>query len=678
MLWFRWVLVRWILVVCCWMPSQALATFNGIDAADIRQHAKTITTELAAKAPSDLSALDYYKLTLAYDELSNKDGALAAANQGLLKVEDVRLQYELTMARASVYGRLFRDTRKAIEDLNQAEQLLNSLTTAEINDVRARLYETFAQAYNQLGNLDDAARYGQLAVDDAVRQNLPKQEVRSRLILGRIVLQQNNYAEAQRQLSRALELAKTTNQQAQIGSIALRLGMAYQKLEQYDNAINHFLQSRDYYGSQKVSSQQVTIALHLANCYLATGNLAAAAQEIDKAHSLTTQLQSDPLLMAQVLYLQGSLASHQHQNNRAEELLVKSLQLYQQQGQLTMSAEVTMNLVEHLLSTNELVKANTYLAQQEKPEQLPLYLQQQWFDSLAKLRAREQQWQAAYEAQYKAAELRFRWVKQQENFKLAGLQAQLPREAKPKTTETSAGSQWSLILNIGLSLALLLVTLNSTQLWRKRRHDQGKTPSRFHLLSWATFAKKLTREQQREPHILMAVQLEQVSQRKHQFGERRLRALWQDLLANLPADYQQRYTIHTDTFWLYVPVSQFDGLVEPLQQTLHRLALGLPESCGIHVFSAELQPLMGANWPAEALMGLRELVWSSWQHLTKPRRIQHIHATSPTLTPVSWLAENVRLDIDNAIQLGLLRLELLRDEPVELTRQLDRDDRLPL
>lgn len=665
----RWF--RLILVLCCMIPLGVMAAFNGIDAADIRQHAKTIAAELGAKAPNELSALEFYKLTLAYDELSNKDGALAAANQGLQKVDEARLHYELTIARASVYGRLFRDTRKAIDDLKQAELLLNTLTNAEINEVRARLYETFAQAYNQLGNLDDASRYAQLAVDDAVRQKLPKQEVRSRLILGRIVLQQNNYAEAQRQLSRALELAKVTNQQAQIGSIALRLGMAYQKLEQYDQAIQHLLQARDYYKRQKVSSQLVTIALHIAQCQLDTGNLAAAATEIDTAYTLTTQLQSDPLLMAQVMSLQGILASHQHQDSRAEELLIKSLQLYQQQGQLTMSAEVSMQLVSHLLSQHQLVKANTYLTQIQNPEQLPLYLQQAWFDLLAKLRAAEQQWQAAYDAQNKAAELRFRWVKQQENNKLAGLQEQLPSQPAVRDKDTGFWHQWSVVLNVALSLTLLLVIINSTQLWRKRRREQGKQSSRFNLLSWMAFAKKLTREQQREPQLLVAVQLEQVSQRKHQFGERRLRALWQDLLETLPEDYQQRYTIHTDTFWLYLPATQGHALTDPLQQTLHRLALGLPQASGFHVFSAELQPLMGAHWPADALMGLRELVWSSWQRLTKPGRIQHIHATSPTLTPVSWLAENVRSDIDNAIQLGLLRLELVRDEPVELARQLD-------
>lgn len=662
-------LTRALLAACMLFSGITSAALHGIDATEIRLHAKAIVSELNQQSQDALSAYDLYRLTLAYDELSNKDAALSAANMGLQKATDPRIRYELLVAKASIYGRLFRDTRKAIEVLTEAEQQIAALTSAETNEVRSRLYETFAQAYNQLGDLTEAVRYARLSVDDAVRQHLPKQEVRSRLILGRIVLQQNNYAEAQRQLTQALQLATSNGMQAQIGSIALRLGMAYQKLGQYKDATTHFLLARDFYKTTNVNSQQVTIALNLADCYLHNADTAAAAHEIDLAQQLTTQLNDDPLLMAQVRYMQGMLAQANNDASNAESLMVRALQLYQQQGQLTMSAEVTMALVTQLIERNALDKANRYLSQVATPEQLPLYLQQQWYELNAQLRAREAAWHDAYQAQQKATELRFRWVQQQEKYKLDGLQEQLQQQPVPQVVKAPAETSqtWQLRLNVLLTVALVLMSITSVQLWRQRRLAPKKSSATV-MLSWASFAKQLVQAHDNTPQVLLAVQMEHVSQRKHELGERRLRAFWQEFVQALPRELQDNYTIHTDTLWLHMPANQWASLLDPLQQTLHRIALRMPTRTGFHLFSAQLQPLMGYAWSADALLGIRELVWCSWQHLVTPGRIQHVHATSPTLTPVSWSAENVRQDIENAVQLGLLQLELIRDEPVELGR----------
>lgn len=655
-------------IAACWLyPAALFAAVAGVDLSVVRDNAQAVVDEYSNQVAEQLPAVDLYKLSIAHDELRNKEAALTSVNLALQKSTEPNLTYELLLEKASIYGRLFRDTRKAIDVLQQAEQQLSHLTQAEINEVRARLYETFAQAFNQLGDLDEAGRYARLSVDEALRQQLPSQEIRSRLILGRVVLQQNNYNEAQRQLSQALSLAKSTQQVAQVGSIELRLGMAYQKLEQYDEAISHFLQAREYYQHEKLSSQLVTIALNLADCYLNRGDIAAASAEVEQGKLLTEQQKSDPLLMAQVYYMQGMLADVQHQPKAAEDLLQRSLQLYQQQSQLTMSAEVSLALVGQLLEREDLVKANTYMDALQTPEKLPLYLQQQWFDALAKLRAAENNWQQAFSAQQKASELRFRWVQQQEKFKLDGLQEQLKLQPLPPAQPTTNAPAWSQLLNLVLSSALLLVVLATTRLWRQRRQLQA--PERkTSMQSWASFCQHLVQQHNQQPQLLIAIQLEQVSQRKQLFGEYRVRHIWQELLQELPAKVVTNYTVHTDTFWLYANVDDSSALTELLQQTLHRFALRLPMTTGFHIFSADLQQLLGFNWSVQALQGVRELVWSSWAHLAVPKRIQHIRASSTQASPVSWLAENVRSDIDNAVQLGLLQFELLRDEPVELHR----------
>lgn len=652
----------------CWFyPAALFAAVAGVDLEAVRNNAQAVVDEYSSQSAEQLAAVDLYKLSIAHDELRNKEAALTSVNQALQKSTEPHLTYELMLEKASIYGRLFRDTRKAIDILKQAEQHLGSLTQAEVNEVSSRLYETFAQAFNQLGDLDEAGRYARLSVNEALRHQLPSQEIRSRLILGRVVLQQNNFTEAQRQLSQALNLAKATKQVAQVGSIELRLGMAYQKLGQYDEAISHFLQAREYYQHEKLSSQLVTIALNLADCYLNRGDVAAATAEVAQGKLLTEQQKSDPLLMAQVYYMQGMLADANQQPQAAADLLLRSLQLYQQQNQLTMSAEVTLALVNQLLSRQDVAKANTYINALQTPEKLPLYLQQQWFDALAKLRAAENNWQQAFVAQQKASELRFRWVQQQEKFKLDGLQEQLQQQPLPPVKTTSDTPYWSHLLNAALSIALVLVVLATTRLWRQRRQLQA--PARKAAMqSWGSFCNQVVAQHHEQPQLLIAIQLEQISQRKQLFGENRVRQIWQELLQELPTNIAANYTVHTDTFWLHLTVAEGAALLEPLQQTLHRIALRLPTASGFHVFSADLQQLLGFNWSVQALQGVRELVWASWAQLAVPRRIQHIRASSTQASPVSWLAENVRQDIENAVQLGLLQFELLRDEPVELQR----------
>lgn len=655
-------------IIACWLyPATLLGAVAGVDINAVRENAQTIVNEFSNHAPNTLSAVDLYKLSIAHDELRNKDAALASVNQALEKSTDPRLTYELMLEKASIHGRLFRDTREAIDTLKQAEQQLSQLTNAEVNEVRARLYETFAQAFNQLGDLDEAVRYARLSVDDALRYQLPTQEIRSRLILGRIVLQQNNYAEAQRQLSQALQLAKMTNQVGQVGSIELRLGLAYQKLGQCDDAISHFLQARDYYQNDQLSSQLVTIALSIAQCYLDRGDIAAATREVEQGRLLTEKQKSDPMLTAQVYYMQGMVAEANQQTQRAEELLLRSLQLHQQQGQITMSAEVTLAIVDLLLARQDVVKANTLMQALQNPEKLPLYLQQKWYNQLAKLRAAQQDWQSAYAAQQQASELRFRWVQQQEKFKLDGLQDQLKQQPAHVTAPASTALSWSHWLNLLLSGALLLVVVTTTRLWRQRRKLHA--PTRHSTVqSWSSFCQQLVQNNNNAPQSLVAIQLEQVSQRKQLFGEKRVQQIWQELLRELPTPLAAHYTVHTDTLWLHLAVTDAAALVELLHQCLPRIALRLPTPTGFHVFSADVQQLLGFNWSVQALQGVRELVWYSWSHLAVPKRIQHVRASSTQASPVSWLTDNVRQDIENAVQLGLLQFELLSDEPVELTR----------
>lgn len=84
----------------------------------------------------------------------------------------------------------------------------------------------------------------------------------------------------------------------------------------------------------------------------------------------------------------------------------------------------------------------------------------------------------------------------------------------------------------------------------------------------------------------------------------------------------------------------------------------MPEQPAIRLWQGELETLLGHDWQEADLYGLRELVWYSWQQqVAAPAQILHFQLTATQPAPCSWQADNLRQDINNALTLGLLRLQ---------------------
>lgn len=84
----------------------------------------------------------------------------------------------------------------------------------------------------------------------------------------------------------------------------------------------------------------------------------------------------------------------------------------------------------------------------------------------------------------------------------------------------------------------------------------------------------------------------------------------------------------------------------------------LPNQPTIYSFLTPLTPLLGKQWPAQELAGVRELVWLSWDLAARQQQLDQYKVEVECLqaNPCSWQTEDVRADLINALRLDLLQL----------------------
>ena len=198
--------LSWLIVMLC-LSAAVAADPLAKEIQQIRHDPAKFASELSEVEVSQRDAVHWFKLSHAYLRLRNKDAALNSVNMALQLglTDDVTIQaLEL---KALIYGMLFRNSQQALTALQQAETKLASMQSANKARLQTSVFESFAQAYNQLGNITEAIRYAELSITIATENQLALPELQARLTAGRLALQQNNFVLTQMHLSRALELA---------------------------------------------------------------------------------------------------------------------------------------------------------------------------------------------------------------------------------------------------------------------------------------------------------------------------------------------------------------------------------------------------------------------------------------------------------------------------------------
>lgn len=621
---------------------------------NIEADAKATINKLSALPAAEQTAEYWLLLSYGYMKLLNKEGAISAVNKALTGTLTAAQKVEALHHKALVYGIMFRDSKAALEQLKLAEAALDLYHGDDKPELQTSLYESFAQGYNQRGDITNALKYAELSVAIATEFKLENAELESRITAGRLALQQNNFALAQQQLSRALELAQRNGDKASIGSIHLRLGMAYDKLELYTLAGDHLLQAEQFLQMPERRNQLTTVLLTQIEHYRQTGELNKAATTVNKAQQLLAELK-DPYLTAQLLNAEAQLSLAQQHPAQAEQQLLKAAQLFQQLGNRSMQYETSITLAEVALIQNQLAKARAYLQQDLHIEQQPVFLQRKYWDILSRIHASNGEWQQAYQAALAASKAQFEIQANQQRQHLGQLSTDLQQQQQMHSEQQNpwqAGT-WALLAT------LLASWLGFGGFVLRRKRQRPAAPiGQVWLKNWAEFARQLRKDQQKDVSVcLFAVQIQQISEYKLKAGEQTLRKAIRRALEQLRGPQLLDSTVHTDVLWLSVRQPD-DRWMQQLQQALQDIQAQLPEQPAMRIWQGQLDALCGNDWQEADLNGLRELVWYSWQQqVASAGQLLHFSLTATQSAPCSWQADNLRQDINNALTLGLLQLQ---------------------
>jgi tetratricopeptide (TPR) repeat protein len=654
------VKLGWLFALLCWSQSILANDFTAAKLAIAKDPAKA-ASELSQQVEQKPTAELWFQLSIAYLQLSNKDAALQSIESAIKLASEPTLAVQLWEHKALVYGVLFRDTKAAIGALGQAEKLLEQLEPQYRAQAQTSIYESYAQAYNQLGNIAEATRFAELSIAIATENQLADSELQGRLIAGRLALQQNNFAMTQMQLSRALTLAQQLGTEQPVASIHLRLGMAYRKLEQYPLSLEHLLLAEQLYLKKQNIDQHIYTQVNIAQTYLQMKDGHKADAVLAKALAAAEQ-QQDAHMIALVNYGRSQLAILNSELEQAKTLLHKALQYYSQLQNDSMRLELQLALVEVLIKLQDLPAAAQAFPQLAEFGQTADFLKNRYWALSAQLFAAKAQWQDAYQASEQVGALNLSQLNLLQKNTLDLLQQNLMQQQQQQQLKqlTEQNQQWQMVslLLVCLLVAVLLLS------WRFRRPtatiesvEQGAMPI---ALSWHDFTRKVQRHRQEALH-LQSLQLAEPQLLKFRFGEQPMREAMQNCLASIPAELLAGYTVHTDALWLVwrCPPDQLAIAQQQLLSQLQQLQQQFPSEPALFSFMAPIAPLLGAHWQASDLTGLRELIWLGWASSRQQHpnlSLYKLVASSQQPAPCSWSAASIRQDIVNALKLGLLEL----------------------
>lgn len=651
-----------LLLALC--PALLHATALPQRLAEATNQAEAVSNVLLSREPESLTTEDWLVLSEAQRRLRNKDAAMQAVNRAIELAGSPYLQANGYLLKAQIYGILYRDTAIAITQLELAEQQLQQAEDQPSLTLYSNILQSFAQAYNQLGDLTTAMQYAEQSLKLAIRLKQSPAELNARIMLGRLALQNNAFAIAYQQLQLALNLATTLKDEPALASIHFRLGMAYRKIEDYPQALEHLLHARERYQAQNNASSYVYTLIYIAETYLENGGQATEAEQYFN-EALALSRQQDDLLRVGVVTLGlGRLAVINNQPQQALQYFNDALQLFRQQNVQTYLQEASLALTELLLQQGDLALAQQLLQPQHlQSTQMASYLRYRYHDLSARLHAALTQWQQAYEHQVQASKLKFEEVTEQSKLQLDILNKEL--------TSASANHQQRNLLQqleqqqrsveqvqqrwlVGTAVLLTLLLVVTALYWRQRNKKVATGSDNMH---WQAFCQHFAGGSN---HLLLAITPIHSQTLKYRFGEQRVRQVLQHYLLN-PSDAVLASCLHDDILWLAVSAEHTAGLTQLQTSLLKPLRQLIPNSDSpraLMSLALDVTSLLGAGRNAASMSALRETVWLTLYFLQQQHQSQDIvmRLEAAKACPCEWGSDMVRQDVLSALRLGDLTL----------------------
>lgn len=628
-----------------------------------------VSNQLLSLPATTLSTEDYLVLAEAQLRLRNKEVAMDAAGKALDSAAQPYVKAYAYLLKAQIYGILYRDTAIAITQLEQAEHLLQPSEDRLSLELYSDVLQSFAQAYNQLGNIPRALPYAQRSLALAIKQQNAEAELKARITLGRLTLQNNAYGEAYQHLNQALLLASRLQDHEALASIHLRLGMAYRKIEDHNQALEHLLQAKQRFQQLQRQASYTYTLIYIGETYLEDAATATQAeQHLTEALQLARQ-QEDLLRVGIATLGLGRLAVLQQQPELALQHFNAAQQLFRQQNVQTYLQETELALAELHLQRGDQTPASHLLQQlRDQIPQAAVYLQLRFHELAARLFAQQQLWPQAYDSLQQASALRLNQLSEQNTFQLGIINQGLQQAATANQWQTELAALQQQLqqqqTQTKLALAALLIVLLALPLslmWQRRRYRAQSPLPLLHSSHWQHFCQRL--QQSNHQHLsLLAFTPTQSQALKLRFGEQQIQLLLQKFLQQLDSSALHSSCVDQDVLWLAVYADAGD--VNKLQQELaRRLRRQLPAALSEqHLLSLQLPlaQLLDKPWQSHELTALREALWLSWalcqsQPAVDKLWLATLHSTQSRAC--EWGSAAVRQDLLNAIRLGSMQLQ---------------------
>lgn len=633
-----------------------LFTF-AIQAADLTQLMEQVKADPQGQLDAQLkqpakTAKDYFLLAYSHYVLKNKETVLELSNKAMTLEPDTELAGRILLMQALTYGVFYRDTALAIEKLKLAQAILPDEDSATTLNLRMDILESFAQAYNQLGNAQLAMKAANESLTLATQAADKQRQLDSMITLGRLHLNNNNLTKAYQHFKSALPLASEMGDQKAIASISMRLGMAYQKLEQHELALQHFTEAARLYQQLDSHTSLVNALINIGDSQLVLEQMDNAKDTYNKALKLAVDSE-DPYMLISAHVSLSELAMEQGDLDQSEQLLIKAHQLASQVSAQSIKSETALFLATVFIKKQNYSAAKNMLDEAApEPDKLEAYLKRKHLALSAELAALEQEWQRAYQLEKTANQLEVAQLNDTSKVQLDSLQTSLElqlqqeKQQQQHLDQQNQLKQWLLITLALLALAVFMLLL---LLSKQKKSRYG---SLVQVSQWRSFTELLLHHHQAKMQgQLLVIVLEQTPALLNK-GIRHTKA---DLtLFKTGLDQSLFWVEQEQEFWLYCVSEQ------QATELQHQLLQAIPADYVAHCAVLPLHALLSKRICEQDLDALRELLWYSL-FLAQQQGFNGSLAFNyqcEQSRPCSWQTDNLRQDLFNAISLGILKVQV--------------------
>ncbi len=644
------------------------------EAGSNREYAEQVISRLQTEVRESLTAEDYLVLSESHQTLRQREAALEASSKAEANAPDAYLKAYSLLQKAQIYGILFQDVEKAVQELAAAEQHLNPLSEPNARLLLADVLDNFASAYNVLGELDQGLVYAKRSLQLAQELESPSRRLAAHIKIARLALQKNQYKLAFNQLQQGLDIATDGNDVEQIAAIHFRMGTAYRKLDQHETALFHFEQAAERYQQLSILPTYTSALIYMAETYMEEPRqLDKAASLLQEARELSEQLQHKRNTSL-VYYSLGRLALYREDFAQSERYYQQALQLFTQSNTSIMVQEATLAIITLYIEQQRYQEAEQLLTELTPTiDDAALFLRFRYTTNAVDLAVAAADWQRAYQLQQQLTTLKQEQLTEQIQDNLAELTDELAQlSAAEQQAKELAAAQHALataesrqVLLQALLVLLIFIAFVIWQLYRRQQmHPKTTVVPELAPRQWEQFREKVKLASQQQPLQLLVLVPRQRASLQRRFGRRVVSELLEQVAAEVSSPILQASFSGPEMLWL-ASASQDKAATKQLLTQASDLLQTRLKALGtapiLITAEFELAQLLGPNWHKQDLNGLTDALWFGW-YLAEQQQpeadIWQLSFETEHVRPCEWQVDDLRNDLVNACRLGELTIKL--------------------